>query len=85
MYHNNLYNTLYTYHLLLFDSTETTRLMYSCMFYFEDYCIAGIEESSERFFFFSFLAFDYMALEFIRTSEVVGSSVLIWSAANQYV
>ena len=53
--------TLNTYHLLVFNFTETMRSMYSCIFYFVDDGIAHNEESLE---FFSFSAFNNALLEF---------------------
>ena len=40
-----------THYVSVFKSTETTRTVYSCIFYFVDNGIVGIEESSELFIF----------------------------------
>ena len=49
IYNNDLYNTQYTYHLLVFNSTKTTRSMYSCIFYCVDNSISGSEEPLQFF------------------------------------
>ena len=53
-YKNIQQQSIYTYHLSVFNSTKTIRSIHSCVFYFKDNGIAGIEESSELFFHFHF-------------------------------
>ena len=65
--------------MLVFNSIESIRVIYSCVSYFVDNGIAGIEESLGLFFF---LAFEKMLLSFIRTSKMIGSSDLIRSSAK---
>ena len=45
IYNNNLNKTWYTYHLIVFNSTETPKSNYSCIFYFVGNGIAGTVES----------------------------------------
>ena len=71
IYNNNLYNSLYTYHLLIFNFPETTRAIHCCIFCFVDNGIADTEESSDIFFI---LPFETSTVRYLSLSELHSSS-----------
>ena len=74
IYDTNQLNTLYTHHLLVFNSTETTRSKYNYIFYFVDNAITGTEVT--LFLFQPLMAYqNFGARRVLRAHQILSKPI----------